>query len=319
MKKLAVCGLWHVHAKHLTDLAVKYSGEVIGVWEENEDLLSEFCAATGIPAFKSFDELLSSEAEGVIVCNATSRHADVMEKIAQAQKHIFTEKMLATTKQDCLRIERAVKENGVNFAICFPNVYYSFVRAIKQVMDTGELGKVNYIRFRYCTGATCDDVMPAHFYNESETGGGTMFDHGAHGLHAIYYLKGVPSGYSSVFTNACSNESANAKIIGDVEDNAVVVMHYDDGCIAINESSGVNGYTPMVLEVSGEKGTVFYTCDKVMKNTEATEGRFTEVVGIKSLPHPMAQFINGEILDGCRIDDAVTVTNMMIDAYKNRK
>lgn len=317
MRKIAICGLWHVHAEHLTRMAMKYA-EVIGVWDDDPIRLDEFCSKTGIPAFLSFEEMLNSEADGFIVCNATSRHAEVMEKIAAAKKHIFTEKMLATTEADCARIEKAVKENGVDFAICFPNVYYSFVRAIKDVMESGELGKVNYIRFRYCTGASADDVMPAHFYNEEETGGGTMFDHGAHGMHAVYYLKGVPSAYKSVFSNACSNESANAKIVGNVEDNAVVTMLYDDGCIAINESSGVNGYTPMVLEVSGESGTVFYTCDKVMKMTGQTDGEFTEVKNPPSLPHPLVQFINRDILDGCRIDDAVAVTKMMIDAYKNR-
>jgi len=74
----------------------------------------------------------------------------------------------------------------------------------------------------------------------------------------------------------------------------------------------------MVLEVSGESGTIFYTCDKVMKMTRQTDGEFVEVKGVSGLPHPLVQFINRDILDGCRIDDAVAVTKMMIDAYKNR-
>lgn len=116
--------------------------DIIGVWEEDEKLCREFCDKYQIPAFTSLQQLIDSDAEGVIVCTSTASHADIIEKLAAAKKHIFTEKMLATTEDDCIRIAEAVKSNGVNFAICFPNIYYSGVRTVKQVMESGELDKI---------------------------------------------------------------------------------------------------------------------------------------------------------------------------------
>ena len=33
MRKIAICGLWHVHAEHLTRMAMKHA-EVIGAWDD---------------------------------------------------------------------------------------------------------------------------------------------------------------------------------------------------------------------------------------------------------------------------------------------
>lgn len=137
-------------------------------------------------------------------------------------------------------------------------------------------------------------------------------------MHIVYWLRGIPESYNSVFTVASANESANAKNIGNVDDNALVAMNYDDGCIAVNESSGVNSFSPMVLEVSGEKGSVCYTCDRVMKLSATTNGGITEVPQCPSLPHPLLQFINENILPGCGIDDALAVNHMMNEAYKDK-
>ena len=39
---------------------------------------------------------------------------------ANAKKDIFTEKVLALTVEDCLRVKEAVERNGVKFVISFP-------------------------------------------------------------------------------------------------------------------------------------------------------------------------------------------------------
>ena len=91
--RTAVCGVWHVHAGDYTRKALEY-GEVLGFYEPDDALAEQFQKAFGIHRFSSLEELLSSDAEGVIVCSSTSDHRDVMVKIADAGKHIFTEKVL---------------------------------------------------------------------------------------------------------------------------------------------------------------------------------------------------------------------------------
>lgn len=315
MKKVAICGTWHVHAGDYTKTALKLV-EVIGVWEENEARKKAFCEEFGLPAFDSLEELIASDAEGVIVCCATDSHAAVMEKLAAAGKHIFTEKVLALTEEDCQRVANAVAKNNVSFVISLVQKYQPGPLTVKKIVDSGELGKINYVRFRNCHSGSTNCWLPAHFYDAKECGGGAMIDLGAHGMYLIDWLLGVPQTVKSVFTNACTNEKANTMNSDQVEDNAVTVMGYADGCIAVNETGFVSNCYPMTLEVGGEKGMVVYSGSSVSKRTLTTEGRLVEVDMCPALPSPLEQFLTGNILEGCGIKEAMALTHLMVEAYR---
>ena len=96
--KVAVCGAWHVHATDYTRHALETEGvEVLGFYEEDPELGKAFAERMGVPAFPSFQALLDSDADAVIVCTSSDTHADYMVAIAEAGKDIFTEKVLALT------------------------------------------------------------------------------------------------------------------------------------------------------------------------------------------------------------------------------
>ena len=315
MNKIAICGVWHVHAGGYTETAMKHT-KVIGVWDENEERRKAFCSQYSLPEFLTLEELLSSDADGVIVNAATDSHGDIMVKLANAGKHIFTEKVLALTEEDCQRIADAVEKNNVQFVISLVQKYQPGPLTIKKIIDSGELGKINYLRFRNCHSGSTNCWLPAHFYDAKECGGGAMIDLGAHGMYLIDWILGRPDTVKSVFTNACTNEKANAMNTDHVEDNAVTIMGYADGCIAVNETGFVSNYYPMSLEVGGEQGMVLYSDNSVIKRTAATEGQLTKVKMCEALPSPLEQFLTGNILEGCGMKDAKALTHLMVEAYK---
>ncbi len=312
--KIAVYGVWHVHAGGYTRKAMEM-GEVIGFYEKNESFAEKFQAEFNIPRFSSPEELLNSDADGVIVCSATNEHCDIMVNIANAGKHIFTEKVLALTDEECLRVEEAVKTNGVNFVISLFQKYIGSRIAVKNVTDSGELGKINYMRFRNCHSGSVEGWLPPHFFNKEECGGGAMIDLGAHGMYLTHWLAGVPCGAKSVFTIACDKEGYRNKNTDSVEDNAVTVMNYADGTIAINETGFVSGCSPTVFEVHGENGFVKMEGNNVIKCTKTTDGKPVEVEIPEDLPSPLEQFLSGNILEGCGMDEAKALTRMMVLAY----
>ena len=305
--RTAICGVWHVHAPDYTKHALQH-GEVLGFYEENDKLAAKFQEKFGLPRFESLDALLESEAEGVIVCSATCDHASHMVRIANAGKHIFTEKVLALTTEDCLRIGEAVKRNGVKFAISLFQKYLGSRLAVKAVADSGELGKINYLRFRNCHSGSTRDWLPSHFYNARQCGGGAMIDLGAHGMYLAHWLLGLPKTASSVFTVACGAERNRDR----VEDNAVTVMGFEGGAIAVNETGFVSNASPVVLEVFGENGYVRMEGDRIIKCVGKT---VSEVRAQEDLPLPIVQFLTGEILPGCGMEEATALTRMMEMAY----
>lgn len=314
MKKIAICGVWHVHAPGYAKTVLEHA-RVIGVWEEDQERRESFCKDMDLPAFGSFEELLASDADGVVVCAATDAHTDMMIRIAEAGKHIFTEKVLAMSVEDCERIAEAVERNSVQFVISLVQKYRPAPLTVKQVIDSGELGKINYVRFRNCHSGSVNNWLPRHFYDAKECGGGAMIDLGAHGMYLIDWILGTPVTAKSVFTNACSVEAANALNTDRVEDNAVTVMGYEDGCIAVNETGFVSNYYPMTMEVGGEKGWVVFNAAGVIKTTEATAGKQVSVPLCEELPSPLVQFLTGNVLEGCGMKEAIGLTRMMELAY----
>ena len=109
------------------------AGEVLGFFERDDSLAEAFLQKHDLPRFSSLEELLQSEAEGVIVCSATCDHTEDIIRIAKAKKQIFTEKVLALTDEECARIEQAVTENGVSLTISLVHKYHRPQRKVCQI------------------------------------------------------------------------------------------------------------------------------------------------------------------------------------------
>ena len=315
--KIAILGVWHVHAPDYTRTALTH-GEVVGFFERNDALAEAFASHFGLPRFATAEELLASECEAVIVCSASRDHAEDMIAAARAGKHIFTEKVLALTDAECDAIEAAVNESGVTFVISLFQKYIGSRRAVKTVADSGELGKINYLRFRNCHTGSAANWLPTHFYNAEECGGGAMIDLGAHGMYLTHWILGMPVAATSAFTLACERADVAEKNTDRVEDNAVTVMTYANGAIAVNETGFVSANDPVVFEVHGENGYVRMEDGRVVKRTAATGGQEVEVTVEEGDPAPIIQFLTGNILPGCGMAEAKALTHMMVMAYDRK-
>ncbi len=315
--KIAICGVWHVHAADYTKKALEKEGvEVIGFYEADEALKEGFQKRfPEIPVFESFEALLASDADGVICCTSTDTHADYMVRIAEAKKDIFTEKVLALTTAECLRVKEAVEKNGVRFVISLFQKFRGGMMALKALADSGELGKINYVRFRNCHGGSINNWLPNHFFNQKECGGGAMIDLGAHGMYLIDWFLGLPEKYSSAFT--CWD--VNPKNVDRVEDNAVTVMSYADGAVAVSETGFVSNSDPSTLIVSGDKGYArFVNNEGAVKCTKDTEGKIVSVELPADKPYPIDAFLAGQDIKGCGMTEALHLTEMMEKAYQNK-
>ena len=311
--KVVICGLWHVHAEQYYQEAAKYT-EVIGVWDVNPVWRRDFCAKYDLHEFETLEQLLESGADAAIVSTSTDTHADVMVKLADAGMDIFTEKVMALTTAECEAIEEAVNRNGVKFAISFPHKYGAGAQTVKRVAESGELGKLNYFRCRNVHDGSARNWLPAHFYSQKECGGGAMIDLGAHGMYLADWFLGMPDAAKSTFTLTCINPETAEKNTDGVEDNAITVMHYANGAIAINETGFVTYNYPITIEVGGEWGWVRFDGNTVQKCTRATE-QAVEVPMAEELPIPITQFCTENILEGCGMQEAKNLTKLMEMAY----
>ena len=144
-----------------------------------------------------------------------------------------------------------------------------------------------------------------------------MIDLGAHGMYLINWILGLPISASSTFTVCCDSAAMAVKNTDHVEDNAVTVMKFENGAIAVNETGFVTNYSPQIFEVCGEDGYVRMKDDNVVKCTKATNGERLDVTVGKPYPAPIDQFLTGNVCEGCSVEEGKALTCMMVMAYDN--
>jgi len=312
MLKVAILSRWHVHADgYAKEFQARPDVKITVVWDEEPDKGKAFAEKLGVDFEPDLDAVLARDDVDAVCVNApTNMHRDVMVKAARAGKHIFTEKVLAPTAAECADIRKAVEESGVKFCISFPHRTFPRNLLAKKVMDEQLLGDVTYLRIRNAHNGASGGWLPAHFYDEVQCAGGAMMDLGAHPMYLIPWLMGKPSEISSAFTYVTGHA---------VEDNAVSLMKYPSGAIAVSETGFVSSNSPYVLEIYGTAGSLMIIDDDIRLVCEKTGGKWEAPDSLPAeLPNAIDQFVDGvlhdkEIIFG--MDDAVLLSEVMEAAY----
>lgn len=253
--KLALLSYWHVHARDYEREALANPGtEIAVVWDENPERGAAEAARIGVRFEPDLDAVLAHPAiDGAIVTTATSEHHRVLIAAARAGKHIFTEKVIAATTNEAIEVLQAVDEAGVVMAVCLPRLSNGYTRAVKALIDGGELGRITYFRMRVGhngamrTESDPDGWLPAQFHNLAEAQGGALIDLGAHPLYLARYLVGMPESVSATYGYVTGRA---------VEDHAVATLRFADGAIAVTEVSFIDQPGTWELEVHGDRGMV---------------------------------------------------------------
>lgn len=317
MLRVAMLSQWHAHAKGYADRLRNLPDVTItAVWDEEPERGSAWATELRADFEADLGKLLAREDVDAVVCDApTSMHADVMTAAANAGKHIFTEKVMALTVDECNRIREAVKRNNVKFCISFPFRTRPEVLYAKQAVDEGLLGQLTFLRVRVAHNGGSGGWLPPHFWDPVTTGGGAMMDLGAHPMYLARWIGGQPRRIASVFNYLTGHE---------VEDNAVSVIEFENKAIGVSETSFVSTNSPFSLELSGTEGSLIVggpdeRSVKVRSNKLDPKNWISPGELPEALPHPIEMWVNGVLRGGAIPFDpeaGTQLTELMQYAYE---
>lgn len=318
MIRVAMLSKWHVHAGEYAGYVQKSDiAKITVVWDEDAARGKAWAEELGVDFEPDLAACLAREDVDAVICDApTTHHKEVLVAAAKAGKHIFTEKMLATNTQDAEEIAAAVREAGVKFCISMPQRTFPHHIFAKQAIERGLLGKVTMFRMRNAHDGSASNWLPAHFYNEEETGGGAMMDLGAHSLYLCLWMLGMPESVSSVFTQMDGRG---------VDDNAVTVCRYADGALAIHETGFVSRFSPPSLELYGTKGSLFIGGpeQRVTLHVDGDVSGFTRpdrLPAADTMPVPaFLKAIAEDTQPPFGMEDALALTRLVEAAYVSHK
>jgi predicted dehydrogenase len=93
--------------------------------------------------YSSYEELVCDpEIDWVLVSSPNVFHKEHIIAAFENGKHVFSEKPLATSIEDCLSINQSHKEYGKLFATGFTLRYSTIYRKTKEILSSGKLGKI---------------------------------------------------------------------------------------------------------------------------------------------------------------------------------
>lgn len=317
MLRVAMLSRWHVHAdQYAREINENPDAQVVAVWDEQPERGATWADELDVPVYDDLEQLLAVDGvDAVCVVTPTNLHRDVMVAAAGAGKHIFTEKVLATTMAEAWEIAAAVSAGEARFCISFPRRTIPEVLYAKQALDQGLLGQITSLRVRIAHNGATAGWLPGHFYDPLACGGGAMMDLGAHGMYIARWLLGNPKRIVSTFNTVTGRA---------VDDNAVSVIEFENGAIAINETSFVSFGGSYSLEIDGTEGGIrmLSPADGLMIRSKAfgakPEWQRPETLPA-ARPKPIDQWVSA-CLTGEAVDfdmaDALALTQMMEAAYR---
>jgi predicted dehydrogenase len=121
--------------------------EIVAVAEPREVRRTRFAAEHGIGAsgaVASWEDLARRPrfADAVLICTQDRMHEGPAEAFAAAGYHILLEKPMAPDEAGCRRIVAAVERAGVMLAVGHVLRYTPYTRAVKEIVDSGQLGDI---------------------------------------------------------------------------------------------------------------------------------------------------------------------------------
>ena len=88
----------------------------------------------------------NAEIDAVIVVTPTQFHREIVTAAAQAHKHVFCEKPMASTVEECDEMIKACRENSVKLQLGFMRRFDRNFRRGKEMLDSGAIGEVTLLK-----------------------------------------------------------------------------------------------------------------------------------------------------------------------------
>jgi predicted dehydrogenase len=276
--KIGILSFAHLHAEaYIGNLRAIPGVEMIGIADEDMVRGRKYAHEFDAHLFPSYEALLATKPDAVLVCSENTRHRPLVEMAAAAGVHVLCEKPLATTAEDAESMINACKQAGVLLMTAFPMRFSAPLQALKKQMDQGNLGEV------YCLSTINQGQIPLDyrpwFVDPELSGGGALIDHIVHLADVMRWCFG--SEVSSVYAQANQimypgevvTEAAGLSIVyADkvaVETAGLVMLTFENGVFATidcswNKPLNYPTWGGLSLEIISDKGLI--TVDAFKQN-----------------------------------------------------
>jgi predicted dehydrogenase len=230
----------------------------------------------------SVDDLLArDDIDLVDITVPNNQHAELAIKAAEAGKHVFCEKPLATSVEDAKKMVAAVKKAGVVNMLCHNYRRAPAVSLAKQMIANGDLGEIYHWRSTYLQDWLMSPDVPMMWRVQKKiAGSGSLGDLMAHSIDLALWLLGDISSVSATmetfikqrpkmeaFDTGLGGTAAKGAKMGrvDVDDGVLAMCRFKSGAIGTMEATrfAAGRKNHNTFEVNGSKGTISFDLERM--------------------------------------------------------
>lgn len=250
--RFALAGCGRISRNHFAALAQHADrAELVAVCDNNPAVLAKACESTGVPGFASLDALLAGcDADIVVLATPSGLHPRQAIRVAQAGRHVLSEKPMATKFDEGMAMVRACRDAGVKLFVVKQNRLNTTVQLLKQAIDAGRFGRIVMVNVNVFW------TRPQSYYDDAPWRGRWDLDGGAFMNQASHYVDMVDWLVGPV-DNVHAYTATLARDI-EAEDTGVMSLRLRSGGLAsINVTMLTHGKNfEGSITVLGENGTV---------------------------------------------------------------
>ena len=182
----------------------------------------------------SIDDLLADEALGAVaIATPVPTHFAIAKRALEAGKHVLMEKPLTATSEQSRELVALAEARGLTLMVGHVFEYNATVRALKDLIQSGELGNVQYMSFtRTNLGPVRTDVN-------------ALWDLASHDISIMaYFLDSFPKDVTA---------RGQAYLNEDIEDAVFATFGFETGVVAHVNVSWLNPQKVRSITVVGDK------------------------------------------------------------------
>lgn len=160
--------------------ALGAGGMLVACADKDLGRAENLARGTGARAFADWSELLRiPEVDVVVVATLHDSLSEITRAAVEAGKHVLVEKPAARTAAELLPVMEAARRHGVKVHVGFNHRYHRALRKAREMVDSGALGELMFIRARYGHGGRIG--YDKEWRSKPElSGGGELIDQGPH-------------------------------------------------------------------------------------------------------------------------------------------
>lgn len=250
---IGVVGCGKIAANHFKAItALKDAFNLLAVCDTFPQNLQQTTTRFNAVGYTNLETMLIAQPEldVITLCSPSGLHAQQTMTIASHNKHVITEKPMATRWQDGLDMVRACDNANVQLFVVKQNRYQPALQQLKAAIDKNRFGKI------YLVNLNVFWTRPQSYYDQASWRGTWEFDGGAFMNQASHYVDLLAWLFGPV--QSIQAMMATLAIHRETEDTGVLNIRWRSGTLG---SMCVTMLTyPKNLEASltilGEKGSV---------------------------------------------------------------